>query len=954
MFLGALTAIEQDDLDSLRMILSKNSVPVNDSLIENAFYSQFPCKVTLLDVALMFNRLNAASLLLQHEATENLQLSDISKRKQIVDEVLLDYETRFRQMKMKSLSNKEDEKRLRTMEHHLNSLKKMKSVLDKPEMPGSPVDVKVYVAATTRATIEFNAPGTSGNCIITKYKVEWSKTSSFEEIEGSQIVYDMRETAITISNLVHGKCYTFRISAGSMWGFGEPIVALPKNLRISSWEDCANIHPERVVSMRAMAELHSQVEKYRQSAVWQVVFPNNGDGAIKKKKTGLRNLFSASSKFIKNVGRGLYFASLIYTEDKILCTVDDCLPVIQIDDSMISVPMDDMEWLMKLSLCWDQVNYLQDSSGGTWSSNSPFRAKVLEAVAAMHNALGVKDIGRIHHIPLTYSAATTFIVSVHFVTENQATQSQGLAMRWMKLNKIMRKKSSSTPLDFLCKEMVPVLNFFESSQIPLDRGLYLGYLKMQSSLNTIRVTVPDNMPSALPYVTIRSTPHVSQEEWEWIQTLDSDENEFSRPTPTQHAFHQQLMRATEMILRDLDLDSDLIRHHRLFKFQVLQLHPDVSFILIFPRAEDVCQVHASYSAIDEYNDRCKGCASIPIPVFEMISFSTYQPDFIATYCRMNIFIEHFITIIKYEIRQCLHEKDARVYNEQLEKLNEFQTKLEDIWRSARWISNIATVARERQTNCGISLSYILNQPPPALPGDNASDVGYHSDPQNKNHEVENGNIDVTPAPTNDAPAIIRRANFRNSKTNNNDSTASSREPLSRSKSVVERGEIRLASIDKMFQEDNLYTLSEAAGKAEAANKLQSDSTTLDYLARKFHQIPSPSRLSGIIRVFAAYDCALPKNTAIRLSITQATTAREVVALVVEQINKLTLLSDDNDNKLSQLQDFCLVSVVGARERRLRDEFQPMRLLPPWTRGRLFVRRCDSATAAIRFGNETFV
>lgn len=40
----------------------------------------------------------------------------------------------------------------------------------------------------------------------------------------------------------------------------------------------------------------------------------------------------------------------------------------------------------------------------------------------MHNALGVKDIGRIHHIPLTYSAATTFIVSVHFVTENQATQ----------------------------------------------------------------------------------------------------------------------------------------------------------------------------------------------------------------------------------------------------------------------------------------------------------------------------------------------------------------------------------------------------------------------------------------------------------------------------------------------------------------------------------------------------
>jgi hypothetical protein len=451
----------------------------------------------------------------------------------------------------------------------------------------------------------------------------------------------------------------------------------------------------------------------------------------------------------------------------------------------------------------------------------------------------------------------------------------------------------------------------------------------------------------------KGSPHVSQEEWEWIRSLDSDENTFSRPTPTQHNFHQQLMRATEMLLRDLDLEADLIRHHRLFKFQVLQLHPDVSFILIFPRAEDVCQVNASYTAIDEYNDRCKGCASIPIPVFEMISFSTYQPDFIATYCRMNIFIEHFITIIRYEIRQCLHEKDARVYNEQLEKLNEFQTKLDDIWRSSRWISNIATIARERQTNCGISLSHILNPPPPAFPSDNASDVGYHSDLGNK--AIENGNGDINEnIPEEDAtpPAAIRRSNFRNSKTNNNES--SSHEPLSRSKSVVERGEVRLASIDKMFQEDNLYTLSESAGKAEAVKKLQCDSTTLDYLAKKLQQNPPPPRLSGIIRVFAAYDCALPKNTAIRLSITQATTAREVVALVVEQINKLTLLSDDSDNKLPQLQDFCLVSVVGARERRLRDEFQPMRLLPPFSRGRLFVRRCDSATAAIRFGNETFV
>ena len=138
------------------------------------------------------------------------------------------------------------------MEHNLNTLKKMKSVLDRPEFPGSPLEVKAYVAASCRATVEFNAPGTSNNSVITKYRsklptfcllifklsggflVEWSKSSSFERIEGSQIVYDMKETSITISNLEHGECYTFRIFAGSMFGYGEAVVALPKNLRISS------------------------------------------------------------------------------------------------------------------------------------------------------------------------------------------------------------------------------------------------------------------------------------------------------------------------------------------------------------------------------------------------------------------------------------------------------------------------------------------------------------------------------------------------------------------------------------------------------------------------------------------------------------------------------------------------------------------------------------------------
>lgn len=53
------------------MILQQNSVPVNESLSESSLYNIFDTKITLLDVALMLNRQNAASLLLLHGAVEN-------------------------------------------------------------------------------------------------------------------------------------------------------------------------------------------------------------------------------------------------------------------------------------------------------------------------------------------------------------------------------------------------------------------------------------------------------------------------------------------------------------------------------------------------------------------------------------------------------------------------------------------------------------------------------------------------------------------------------------------------------------------------------------------------------------------------------------------------------------------------------------------------------------------
>lgn len=65
------------------------------------------------------------------------------------------------------------------------------------------------------------------------------------------------------------------------------------------------------------------------------VFPMS-EAIMKKKKNGIRELFTASSKFSKNASRGVFLASIIYTEGKVLCSVDDCLPILPVNIKVAS------------------------------------------------------------------------------------------------------------------------------------------------------------------------------------------------------------------------------------------------------------------------------------------------------------------------------------------------------------------------------------------------------------------------------------------------------------------------------------------------------------------------------------------------------------------------------------------------------------------------------------------
>lgn len=110
--------------------------------------------------------------------------------------------------------------------------------------------------------------------------------------------------------------------------------------------------------------------------------------------------------------------------------------------------------------------------------------------------------------------------------------------------------------------------------------------------------------------------------------------------------------------------------------------------------------------------------------------------------------------------------------------------------------------------------------------------------------------------------------------------------------------------------------------------------------------------AGIIQVYAAYDTGLASGTSLKLHVTPKTTAREVIDLVVKQLNMAVVLKGREGPiyTADKLENFCLVAVIGARERCLRDDFKPLQLQNPWKKGRLYVRQKHDLLAAIEHSN----
>ncbi|XP_076345347.1 ankyrin repeat and fibronectin type-III domain-containing protein 1-like isoform X5 [Tachypleus tridentatus] len=610
---------------------------------------------------------------------------------------------------------KKKERQLTLWQRRLRFLKRMRDGFEQIRPPDPPKHVQLEVIGTRALQIKISESDTSNDthCVVTKYKVDWSRHEDFSLLAGSQDITDLQRLEVTIPDLTQRRHYYVRVAAGNTKGFSIFQTTSPPFGVPSSWKDVEKKSTRGIGKLKELENIFHQVINSRpaHAAELKGVLDQPLDTPYQQRrqvKRNIKHLFTSAPRFQKTLKRGVHLACLFYNEGKVLVTTEEVLPVVEIDESYPSSLQTDFYWLMKVACTWEDIKTLrQDMEKSQSSSVLHFRSKLLQAVEQMQMALGVQDIGQLYYKPIKDSKTIVVLSTIKYISDPKKITI--LSVRWLPLAKILRKHptlnlsdAEETPhvSELLLSSIQHMINYNQESTASLSRGLYLGYIKLKSSVDVIRVLAPRRAPNVLPFSRIRENPHVSREEWDWIKALNSQRN--YAPSTVQLKFQKAISSAVRILFSSYDIPFEEIGLHRLYDIDVIELSTNVSFILVLPPVDNICSVPGQN---DELTSRMD-CIPLPIQVFEILNMTTYQSNFIAHYSRLSSILEMDTLMAQHAHREAFFTSEVVSARERLCQLQTFQTQVDNIWKDVRWIMDILTFARDKQINGGLPLSHI--------------------------------------------------------------------------------------------------------------------------------------------------------------------------------------------------------------------------------------------------------
>ncbi|XP_030315585.1 ankyrin repeat and fibronectin type-III domain-containing protein 1 isoform X1 [Calypte anna] len=706
-------AVELQDLDKVQDLLKQYSPEELDLNTPNS-EGLLP-----LDIAIMTNNAPIARALLQAGAKESPHFVSLESRSLHLSTLVREAEQRVNELTAQVVNEapnadcSEKEKQLKAWEWRYRLYKRMKAGFEHARVPDAPINVHLSVASSSSVLVTFWEPLSVNSAVVTKYKVEWSCSPSFSPPLGEAIIDKLQNLHFTIQGLVSGTAYYVQVSAYNMKGWGPPQTSTPPFAIPSNWREYDGRAPRRRGQAEALDHLLGQVKTVHQHCVCHEPCKNQPQSRKHSVSKSLKHLFHPGSKFLKTLKRGLYLTAIFYKDDNILVTHEDQIPVVEIDDTYSCLLMQDFLWFTKVSCMWDEILWLRQCVTVSQSSCSCIlqtRFKMLLAISQMQGLLGIQDLGQVFFEPVKDKQGNILIVTLKEVKTNQTFES----VRWVPICKLQSsRKSVSSPeepsaLDTLLISVQDKLAYHQRSSHALSPGLYLGYLKLCSAVDQIRVLVPEQLPNILCHVKIRSNPNVSREEWEWLQKMASMEEPVPaepEPETSQNHLFQELQVAIKELMTLVNIPLQEAKDFRLYSQEVLDFGDQVSFLLLLPPSDDVCTAPGQNNP---YTPR-SGFLTLPLQIFELVHFFTYDREFITQYCQVSALLELESLLSQQSLREAFSDAELSSAKQRHQQVQDYIQQMEEIWREMRWIMDALQHARYKQPSCGVSLSGFLSE-----------------------------------------------------------------------------------------------------------------------------------------------------------------------------------------------------------------------------------------------------
>ncbi|KAM7370905.1 hypothetical protein PAMP_010415 [Pampus punctatissimus] len=975
-------AVEHQELDLVQLLLSQYSLEELDLNTPNS-EGLLP-----LDIAIMTNNVPMAKLLLRAGAKESPHFVSLEGRAVHLATLVQEAEQRVSELQAQVRSEgpgeregSDRERQLKAWEWRLRLFRRMQTGFEHANPPDAPSVVRLSVSSSTSLRVDFQEPLCVNSAVVTKYKVSWSCVPSFNPLLGEMVLEDTTLLQCNISGLASGTYYYFQVSAYNMKGWGPTLVSTPACAAPSSWRDIDGRAPRQRGQKEALDQLLGQIKEAHRHCVCHEQCKAPPQGRKHSVSKSLRHLFQTSSKFVKSLKRGLYLTSIFYRDDNVLVTPEDQIPIVEVEDSYSSSLMQDLLWFTKVSYLWEEIPWLQQCLSPSQSSCSctlQTRLKMLQAVSLLQGMLGTQDLGQVYFEPIKDKHGNALLVLLKDM--NACPNLDGV--RWTQLCKLqLQRKSISSPeeptaLDMLLITLHEKLAYHRRSRKLLSPGLYLGYLKLCTSVEQIRALVPQKLPNVLCHTKIRDNSNVSREEWQWLQALSSLEESLEMDHDVQSAPNRLLQDLRSAI-------KDLMAHINVPGNQQMdEVWRDARWIM------DALQ----YA---RYKQPTGG-----ISICWIIDFSKeVMPDKPPSTSSQLDFMPSPMP----SPEPCRKHSDFAGLSDEEGSSEVFLTTDSDYDSSRAQspreldllppspLSSSAPLEprgflRSDGSSSGGGMCLGVSGSGGAALRDSTPDVLQASEPQN-GREVERcgggGGIRCGGERRRGVPELFdsdfilpsrqiellhiteKRQAFcvRTSSLEFPSTTSAHHQPYSyhttcpSPSTMPQRRWHRPSSVDRCCSAERCLpqllptrTLSEDSGTQRLSS-------------------PSPDALRtgchATLRVYPQYCTGLPKETSVKLCVTRGTSAREMVQLVVQEMNIVSrrMLGSSGSSgeqekcvyySPEQLKHFGLVLVVDNREKWLQDDFCPLELQNPWLRGKLCVRIKEYSPLALKHSRATTV